>query len=1157
MAEQDELRSMRWELDQLLKRAEDLARRLDALEARQQLAQPEPVEERTALSRAQSIEIPSTPAKPPPLPPQEARVETAGSPVLEMRAGQSAVRPSAKPRSRWVPVHTRVPLRECSRRLLRVLGPQEQMDWEMALWTHWMPRIGMLVLAIGVMLLLTLAFRTWGLRWLPHLRLAFGYFVCAVLLILGKRLEQKARSYARVLIAGGLGLSYLATFATHYLPYTRVVSRPEVTLLLLAALVLVWAAVAQIRRSSLVAFGVTALGHLTIALSTLTLGEPSRFGIVGLVALSAGSAFFLARNGWYYVGAAGMVGSYANYALWLHYSAPSGRPIDFVAAMGVLVVFVLLFGLAELFAPPRLRRRAVSTRIRSLYVAFNSACFFFLALSIMQAFPFSRDKTYLFYFAFAAGLAGMSLAYLKARNGDPLHNVYLTKGSAVSALGLAAYFDGPMLTISLTVQAIVLLASARRSALVSPRILSAAAAILAFGHGLYGMAAGAPLSYAAPGYIGTVVPALLSVAAFLALSLLYQRTDWSCRSFAGEGLAYWLRIALWNLDLLAEPPEERHPKPAEGLLFPYAWATAAGLLGLAFATDFLLPPHRGPLLSLFALMVAGAGILVRSKPYTATSLLLSGGACFWWHSHLFRLGTLAYTDPVFAKQILFGVLVLIPFLVLAELSRLAAGGVSRLWMALPLRRHQDAARPSNLPYVYAAAAAQLYTVSALVLGQPTHRILAISIGAVLAVSYAHTTAARAFGLGAVFLTAAAALEGAADFAQGGFAVTAALSLVLLGACALVSDRCAGTHQGAYFLKHAASPYLLYGTGAWLLGWFLTGQLDPLYRVGALAASAAVCAGLMNRLHPRALGICTAGLTVWAGVVLGFDPGIGTDGALWRIASIALPVLALTGDRYLVRRHAFVRKIPSAILVCVAWASLLRYAGKETGNEWVFFWSVVIGSVFLAYGLVFRAKTAVLLALFTGTVTLMLVLLRSSGGPPVPVAPLIANYAALILFWALLERIYAYSASRFDLPVPRAAPAIIEALLVAVPSALLVLLLKQIPGLADFYLTISWSLAAVALFVTAVMTGQKYYRYSGLGVFLLSLGRVVLVDTRQLDGPYRIAAWLVLGTVILAVAYAYVWVLRGNHAARSPQGEAAGKPSPEELSGEQPPAKTGA
>ena len=35
----------------------------------------------------------------------------------------------------------------------------------------------------------------------------------------------------------------------------------------------------------------------------------------------------------------------------------------------------------------------------------------------------------------------------------------------------------------------------------------------------------------------------------------------------------------------------------------------------------------------------------------------------------------------------------------------------------------------------------------------------------------------------------------------------------------------------------------------------------------------------------------------------------------------------------------------------------------------------------------------------------------------------------------------------------------------------------------------------------------------------------MIDTRQLDGVYRIAAWMVLGVVLLAVAYAYIWAFK--------------------------------
>ena len=397
--------------------------------------------------------------------------------------------------------------------LLKRLGPKEEMSWETALGVFWLPRIGILVLSVGIVFLLTLAIHRWGQAWLPYLRLAAGYGIAAALIFLAWFLEARSRNYARVLLSGGIAASYLVTFATYYVPFTRVFSSPTPTLLLLAVVVVAWAALAQVRRSILLACAVTGLGHATVALSTVTLDTPSPLGIAGLLVLSAGSAFFLAANRWYFVGALGLVCSYLNHFLFMGHSPRTDTFAAFVLGMTVLAGYWFLFACAEYLAPESLRRRQVSTRFRTLYASANTGAFLFLALVTMSNFEFSRDKTYWLFFVSGAVLVCMAWAYRLRRAEDPLSNAYLVKGLSLLTLGMAARFDGATLTFSLAVESLVLLYGARRGHRTVTRIFAAGAGALAIAHGLYTISATTAHTYETPGYTGAAISALLTLAA--------------------------------------------------------------------------------------------------------------------------------------------------------------------------------------------------------------------------------------------------------------------------------------------------------------------------------------------------------------------------------------------------------------------------------------------------------------------------------------------------------------------------------------------------------------------------------------------------------------------------------------------------------------------
>ncbi len=130
----------------------------------------------------------------------------------------------------------------------------------------------------------------------------------------------------------------------------------------------------------------------------------------------------------------------------------------------------------------------------------------------------------------------------------------------------------------------------------------------------------------------------------------------------------------------------------------------------------------------------------------------------------------------------------------------------------------------------------------------------------------------------------------------------------------------------------------------------------------------------------------------------------------------------------------------------------------------------------------------------------------------------------MVFWLAVERAHALISARISEKVTLP-PGLREGVLTALPAALLVLMCDRIPLLSDFYLTISWTGCALLLYAVSLVVHQKYYRYAGLAIFFLALARVVFIDTRQLEGVYRILSWIVLGAVLLAVAYGYIYARR--------------------------------
>lgn len=898
----------------------------------------------------------------------------------------------------------------------RRIGPPADLSWEMALGTWWLPRIGMVVLAVAVVWLLTLAMGQIPPAWLPGIRLGLGAAVCVALLVLGKFLEKRAETYARVLLAGGIALSYLVAFATHYLPFTQVFDSAVPTLLLLAGIVAFWTAVAQWRHSRLLGLGVTLLGHLTIGLSTFTLAEPHSLAVAGLVALAAGSAFFLWRNGWIVIAMAGVLGAYGNYLLWLAESPASGTVVAFVSAMAVLVVFFLLFALADFFAPAAFRREHAGYRLRTLHASLNAVGLVGLGALLMQGFDFARPHDYLFYLAAGAVMLALSAGYARLRDADPLYHAYLTKGIVVATIGGVALFEGGRLLATFALEGLALLIASRRPGMLATRILAllAAGAACVYGALLWqdafpGLSAGETLW-------GARVTLGLSALALLAMAEVYRRTDWSRFSPASAPFNLDTNRMLWQLDLIAEMPGGTAiRKPLGGLLIPYILATAGAALLWAFTPGLAPITAQAPVLAGVGVVLLAAAVSLASAPLGLGALVIAAAA---W---------LRYVPLIFAD--------------------------------------------------------------------------------------AH-----------VFYTA--------------------LTLALLAPQALACEwPHFGRREGLRLHQAWPMPYLLYpalGFAGMLLCFAVLGDLprpfgaERLTVVFGLLAWAAALFTLV--LHRRAVGLVSTGYlflaaAMWALYSSQID-GESLPRTLWHLTLWGLVASIIAVERLFALHGAdrLMRAYGAALLV-LGGLLIARYLGEAAPEVLVHALLGIAAIGFLAYAAVTQRRTALAVGLALG-VGDTLWLLWESFEHALGNNALLAGFGVIILFWGLLERAYAWLAGRLRIPVgDEASREGIALVLTGVPVALLVVLLERLPAIGDGYLSIAWTIAAVAAFGASLLFRQPYYRYAGLTIFALVLARVFLVDTARLEPVLRIAAGAVLGGVMLAVGYGYVYARQRASEAR--------------------------
>jgi uncharacterized membrane protein len=1010
MLSNGEVRRLRQDLDEVINRTASISRRLAELEARDkqrvlpveppripkspELAAPPPVE-------AAHVSRQETAVKPPPLPAPPHKTPS-GEPVAAPDVWTMEAL-AAGPIGRYV--------RE---RIEDLRSRTRELGWEVILGTYWLPRVAMVCIAIAVVFFLTLAIERWGVQWMPHLRVGIGYAVCAGLLLLAWRSEAKYGGFARVLYGGGFAIMYFVTFATHYVRFARVFESPAPTLVLLTAVVAAWAIAAQVRQSRVIAVLVTTLGHLTVLLSTLTLNNPGPVSMTGLVVLSAGSAFFLLRNRWYYVASLGLVGSYVNDFVALAHGRAGDPYTDFTASMSVLGLFFLVFALAELFSPEELRRKTVPVWFRNAFVTVNTAAFFALGTVLMYQFDFTREHQDLFRFAFAAVLMLIGLGYLQLRAADPLFNVYFVKSVALATLALATRYGGSSLSAWLAVETVVLLVAARRSGLVVTRVLALAIAAIAFVQSL-SVSLQVHVAYDAEDYAARLLQAMLGVASFLAASQLYQRTDWLRRSPRTAPLDKGVLALCWQSDLIAERPAglDSLTKPLQGLLFPYLYALTGAVVFLGHTRALLAEGHRFPVIAGFACAMVAAAHLLNSKPFGFVSVGLAVAAAL----------------PVGAYEIL----------------------------------HETVFSP--------------------------------------------------------------------------YPVVAGLAAMTLVALASEANRL-GMQRGLEFHQHVVSPYILYGTVALLTGLVFSSQLSDLNATLALAGAAVVTGALVLVLHPTALAGISIAFLVWASAAyVSHVFGIAIDNQ-WRFTAWALVALSVAADRFFAyfRQRTRIAPFASAVSMINAMVVLWRYLQADLRPEWMAAAVAAACFAFCAYDGLMRspaalgAGVAAALAASVRLVVLSFHVHTLDNG-------ILAGFVLLALFWLGIERTLAWFKEAADACVVRLS-AVLDVELptrdyfvvpIALATSLLLVMAYRIPHLVNAnpaYITIGWFGITAGCFVLSLGFRQRDYRYAGLAVIVLSLGRLFLIDMKEQDPLLRVAAFAVVGAGLLAISIGYYkWMAR--------------------------------
>ncbi len=338
-------------------------------------------------------------------------------------------------------------------------------SWEVHIAGTWLPRVGVLFLALALILLAR-----------QHVHGPVGkvigcYILSIVLTILGIWKTRKYPQWAAPVLAGGLAFSYFTSYAMGFVEPMRLLDSMPAKLAVLAANLAIVFGFAQWKKSEVIAGTALVLGYLTTGVTGNDVA-----GLCSMLALSVIAIFFLARNSWFRSTALAAGATYLSYlyiwkavpeavertpgeAFWFHFLFLSLAFVVYTAAGFVGKRAALSEGEGEsrrnqTDEPPGLTRLNLLTILTQTNVAAYIGGMI-LVLNVTQVY---WNQAWLFFFPTAAVCAVLAATFAGLR---PVQIVYLLAAVACFTLGVMSAASPMWLPVFLSLQALAMLVGAR------------------------------------------------------------------------------------------------------------------------------------------------------------------------------------------------------------------------------------------------------------------------------------------------------------------------------------------------------------------------------------------------------------------------------------------------------------------------------------------------------------------------------------------------------------------------------------------------------------------------------------------------------------------------------------------------------------------------
>ncbi|NOX64563.1 MAG: DUF2339 domain-containing protein [Chlorobi bacterium] len=327
---------------------------------------------------------------------------------------------------------------------------EEKQSLEFEIGQFWFAKAGIVVLALGIALILTLPFRTLP-QFMPSL---FGYVISIVLFGFSRLWKNSLNLISRYLFASGFLLLFFSTLRLHYWGNPSVIDNNILEFIFLAIISLALLSIAIKRKSTyLYNIGLT-LGFI----ASLVSGEPYII-FISILSLTALTSYVKIKHEWAYLFYYSIVITYLTHFVWfINNPLVIGNKIELVSEPYVNVFFLMSYlitiAVGNIFRD--IECRDEKQKVISSF--FNSFGFLF-SFAIITVTQFRSEITTSF---ITVSILFLLLSTLCWKKGQDKYSVFFFAILGYGALSIAIInsFEIPELFIWLSWQSILVVTTA-------------------------------------------------------------------------------------------------------------------------------------------------------------------------------------------------------------------------------------------------------------------------------------------------------------------------------------------------------------------------------------------------------------------------------------------------------------------------------------------------------------------------------------------------------------------------------------------------------------------------------------------------------------------------------------------------------------------------